>query len=253
MFLNLNKINFSYNGTIKVLENISFSAQKGDIISILGASGSGKSTILRLIAGILPSEKGNSLEGSISINNLSPTDYIKQKKLAFMFQEPTLFPFLTLRKNIELPFRINNEEDMASVDTIIEMVGLSGYENYFPFELSGGMKTRTSLARSFITKPELLLLDEPFSSLDIAWKDALYFELNELRKENHTTIVMVTHDIGEALLLSDKVICLGINGNLLLESINDKSDILLRKLEGLIIKDHNLRKYEEKGNNSFTD
>lgn len=245
MFLELKKVNFSYNGRRDVLKDISFSVKKSQTIAVVGASGSGKSTILRLVAGLLPDE-GDEVAGSISIDGKSPDDYRKSGKLSFMFQQPTLFPNLTVRENIELPFKINGQLQYSQIKELITIVGLNGFEDYLPKRLSGGMKTRVSLARSFATKPELLLLDEPFSSLDVAWKDALYYELKLLIKDFGTTVVLVTHDIEEALELGDTIICLGIEGKVLLVEQNTKNDALYSLIGDAIIKDHKLRKKNEK-------
>ena len=233
---------------ISVIRDISFNINKGETLAIVGASGSGKSTILRLIAGILPSGKQNQFSGKLSINSQVPAEYVKEGKLSFMFQEPTLFPNLSVKENISLPLKIKGKPDAKKVSYLIEIVGLSGFENYLPKDLSGGMKTRVALARSFVTNPEFLLLDEPFSSLDIAWQDALYHELNELKNEFGTTVVLVTHDISEAIALSDKIICLSIEGKILLEEANTKSKELHTLIEGKIIRDHQLRKLNEKKN-----
>lgn len=248
MFMELNNIYFSHIKGKTVLNNVSFSLQKGETLAIVGASGSGKSTILRLISGILPVAKKNELSGKILINNQSPAEYVKEGKLSFMFQEPTLFPNLSVKENIALPLKVKNQSDEKKVNHLIEIVGLSGFEDYLPKDLSGGMKTRVALARSFVTNPELLLLDEPFSSLDIAWQDALYYELKELKNEFSTTVVLVTHDITEAIALSDKIICLSIEGKILLEEANTRSKELHALIEGTIIRDHQLRKLNEKKN-----
>lgn len=247
MYINVRNISFSYNNSRKVLDDISFSVIKGETLAIVGASGSGKSTILRLIAGILPEGTQNRFKGEIIVDDNSPIDFLKQGKLAFMFQEPTLFPNRNVKENIEIPMHIKNCLDNQKIDELIETVGLKGFENYLPKDLSGGMKTRVSLARSFVTNPDLLLLDEPFSSLDIAWKDALYFELNELQSKHNTTIVMVTHDIKEALELSDKVLCISTEGKVLIEETSNEDGYLFELIENKIIEDHNLRKrIEEK-------
>lgn len=245
MYLNVKNISFSYNSSRKVLDNISFSVNKGETLAIVGASGSGKSTILRLIAGILPNGNQNEYTGIIEIDDKSPKDFLKNGKLSFMFQEPTLFPNLNVKENIEVPLKIKNNLDTTKITELIDTVGLNGFENYLPKDLSGGMKTRVSLARSFTTDPDLLLLDEPFSSLDIAWKDALYFELNELQIKHNTTIVLVTHDIKEALELSNKVLCISTDGKVLIEETSNEDGYLYDLIEKNIIEDHNLRNKSE--------
>ena len=147
-------------------------------------------------------------------------------------------------ENIALPFRIkgilNSQE---KVDAVIETVGLTAFKNYLPKSLSGGMKTRVSLARSFITQPELLLLDEPFSALDVAWKTEIYEELKTLKEKFNTTVLFVTHNIDEALALSNKVLILGVDGNIIKDYVvsdNNKQE-LFKEIHQTIINDHNKR------------
>jgi ABC-type nitrate/sulfonate/bicarbonate transport system ATPase subunit len=206
MFITCENVSFRFAAEKQVLNGISFSLRKGDTLSIVGASGCGKSTLLRIISSILPNVKEDLLSGKIFVSGQTPDGYRRSGKLAFMFQESTLMPNLTVRENITLPLRIKGVEDEERIGSLLEAVGLSDYARYLPRELSGGMKTRVALARSFVTRPELLLLDEPFSALDIAWKSKLYIELERLREQFHTTVIFVTHDVQEALLLSNDVL-----------------------------------------------
>lgn len=214
MFIDSQHINFAYTANKAVLNDISFNLEKGKTLAIVGASGCGKSTLLRILSGILPNAKGNSLQGEISIGGLTPDQYRQTGKLAFMFQEATLMPHLTVKQNIELPLKIKANANEQKINNLIKAVGLEEYSTYLPKQLSGGMKTRVALARSFSTNPELLLLDEPFSALDIAWKSKLYVELEKLREETDTTVVVVTHDVQEALLLADHVIVMNSFGGI---------------------------------------
>ena len=214
MFIDCHHINFGYTSDKSVLSDISFSLNKGETLAIVGASGCGKSTLLRILSGILPNSKNNSLQGEITIEGLTPNEYRQTGKLAFMFQEATLLPHLTVKQNIELPLKIKGNPNEQTTNNLIKAVGLEEYSNYLPKQLSGGMKTRVALARSFSTNPELLLLDEPFSALDIAWKSKLYAELEKLREETNTTVVVVTHDVQEALLLADHVIVMNSFGGI---------------------------------------
>jgi len=200
MFLNCKNLNFYYNTERAILHDISFSLAKGKTLAIVGASGCGKSTLLRILSGILPNDANN-----ISIDELTPDQYRQTGKLAFMFQEATLLPHLTVKQNIELPLKIHGNIDPQKVFNLIKTVGLEEYADYLPKQLSGGMKTRVAMARAFTTEPELLLLDEPFSALDIGWKSDLYKRLVSL---SQTTVIIVTHDVQEALLLADHVLVL---------------------------------------------
>ena len=211
--INLINISFSYQDRI-VLDDISFNLAKGETIAIAGASGCGKSTLLRLISGILPNRSQNQLNGNIYINGLVPKEYRIKGKLSFMFQENALMPNLSVKDNIALPLKIQGVTDNLKVNNFIEIVGLQAYTDFLPKHLSGGMKTRVALARSFINNPDLLLLDEPFSALDISWKSKLYKELDKLRNRFNTTMIVVTHDVQEALLLANHIVVLNNAGEI---------------------------------------
>jgi len=203
--------NLQYAYSVKpVLTNISFEYSNTDTIAIVGASGSGKSTLLRLLSGNIVTA-----ENCILIENISPKENTTNGNIGFMFQEPTLMPNLTVEENVLLPLKLKEIKDFSFAYILIDKVGLTAYKTYLPSELSGGMKTRVALARTFVTKPKLILLDEPFGALDVKWKTALYRELEMLRKEFNATLLIVTHDIQEALLLSNDILVLTHDGNLL--------------------------------------
>jgi len=225
MFLDISNLSFYFSDK-RILNNISFSLEKGKTIAIVGASGSGKSTLLRIISDILKVDNNNL--GAIKIKGLSPEDYRKTRELAFMFQEPTLMPNLNVQKNIEFPLILQKKEvSKNEIEELIKFVGLEVDKEKLPSKLSGGMKTRVALARAFVTTPELLLLDEPFSSLDISWKFNLYEYLSKITKKNNTTTVLVTHDIQEAILLADKIFVLSAKGEKIKElTINRKIGIV---------------------------
>lgn len=223
----IKNIDFSYDKDNQIINDVSLFIEKGEFLSILGASGSGKSTILRLISNILPADKSQKLDGSISIFGKTPSQYLNTGKLSFMFQEASLMPNLNARDNIQFPLKLRGEQiDVSFIDELIKVVGLTEHSNKYPSELSGGMKTRVSLARAFVTKPELLLLDEPFSALDISWRYELYQYLIKVANKYGTTLVMVTHDIQEAVLLGDNIIVLSKNGTKLTE-MNPKKEKLI--------------------------
>jgi NitT/TauT family transport system ATP-binding protein len=220
MYINIRLHSFAFSTTRLILENIDVDVEKGQTLAIVGASGCGKSTLLRILSGILPNTHDGILDGNITIDKKEPKEFRQTGKLAFMFQEATLLPHKTVRENISLPLSIQNLPAENIVDELLGVVGLKQYGNYMPKELSGGMKTRVALARSFASSPELLLLDEPFSALDIAWKSKLYIELEKLRAKTKTTTIVVTHDVQEALLLADTVVVLNNKG-----MIEKKADI----------------------------
>lgn len=214
MFLTCNNLDFEYTASRPVLDSVSINVAKGEFLSLVGASGSGKSTLLRIIAGILPNSRTGSFSGTVRIAGANPNDYRKHGRLSFMFQEPALLPNLSVFENVRLPLQVKHIRDDQRIHDLIEAVGLSSFSNFLPAQLSGGMKTRVALARSFATGPELLLLDEPFTALDISWKSRLYVELETLRQQFGTSVVMVTHDCQEALALSDEVVVLSQHGHI---------------------------------------
>lgn len=228
-------ITFGYDNQKLVLDDISFSIESSSCVSIVGSSGCGKSTLLRLLCGILPNSYDN-FDGRVLINGI---DILKDNEewqkfrtngdLGFMFQEPNLLPHLNVESNIYLPLKIIGNSISADeiVSDYLKITGLDNDKNKLPNQLSGGMKTRVALARTFVSNPKLLLLDEPFSALDIVWKSKLYDEVKKLKKQFNTTVVLVTHDIFEAINFSDIIIVLGENHRIVQTiKINDWSDTL---------------------------
>jgi NitT/TauT family transport system ATP-binding protein len=204
---------FGYASQREVLHGVQVSLDRGETLAVLGGSGCGKSTLLRLIAGILPAKPEHRLSGSVTLFGEPARAYRGTGKLAFMFQEPTLFPNRTVRQNVALPLELRGGGDEALVDEMLAMVGLDEFAGYLPRQLSGGMRTRVAMARSFVTQPHLLLLDEPFAALDLTWKRELYASLADLRARFGTTIVMVTHDLQEAVYNANRILVLGRNGS----------------------------------------
>lgn len=222
MKLLVKDLHLSFDDNKKILNGISFQTEGDKILAIVGASGCGKSTLLRALCGIFTNKNVKAMSGVIEIDGLSSEEYTKKGNVGFMFQDTTLLPNLTVRENIKFPailkkMRLDNE-----IDKLIKTVGLFEFSNFLPAQLSGGMKTRVALARTFVTAPKLLLLDEPFGSLDIKWRFKLYQELEILRQLNRSTIILVTHDIQEALLLSNHILVFGSNGTVIKELLIDK-------------------------------
>ncbi len=187
-----------------VLDRISFAAQAGDFIGLIGPSGCGKSTLLRLIAGLSPVTAG-----TLTVDGLAPENAAGE--LAFIFQEPTLLPWLTAVKNVEVPLRLRRAaaaQRTRACRAALALVGLAGYENFYPRQLSGGQKMRVSIARALSLAPKILLLDEPFGALDEITREHLNEELLAIRQQQAWTAFFVTHSVAEAVFLSNRLLVL---------------------------------------------
>lgn len=200
--LEFQNVSFCYEGdALPMMENLSFSVGEGEFVSIIGASGCGKSTIFRLINGL---EKLQ--QGQILVNG-SPIGEQKQYS-AFMPQKDLLFPWRTIEKNICLPMElagVSKEEQDVRCGEVLEQVGLSEYRKKYPKDLSGGMKQRVSFARTLLSGADMLLLDEPFSALDYLTRVEMQEWLLHQWEHFHKTILFITHDVEEAVFLSQKI------------------------------------------------
>ena len=198
---NLSKRFLHKKETINILDNISFSVKKNEFVSVIGPSGCGKTTLLKLIAGLnLPEE------GAIKLDNTfikSPTS-----KVGIVFQEYTPFPWLTVRKNLEFGPSLNKKECNKLVDYYLKITGLDRFQDYYPSKLSGGIKQRVAIARTMVNNPDVLLMDEPFGSLDTQTREKMQQLLLRIWQQNKRTVIFVTHDIDEAIFLSDRIIVL---------------------------------------------
>lgn len=190
--------------TRTVLENVSFTAYPGEIISIIGSSGCGKSTLLRAAAGL-----GAATAGTVAIDG-SPVRGL-DSRVAIGFQEPRLLPWRTIAQNVALGLPKGTPKDVAreQVDHLLNLVGLGDYAQHRPREISGGMAQRASLARALARNPGVLLLDEPFGALDALTRINMQDLLLDIHAQDPATVLLVTHDVEEALYLSDRVIVLG--------------------------------------------
>ena len=188
---------------LPVLEDIDFIAEPGEFVALLGPSGCGKSTLLRLAAGLEPPTRGQLLVDGTAITGTDPSRTI-------MFQDPTLFPWRTVRGNAQLgpEARGTLRADATRIDEALSLVGLSGFADALPHQLSGGMAQRASLARALVNQPRLLMLDEPLGKLDSLTRLAMQRELVALWERERFTALLVTHDVEEALLLADRVLVL---------------------------------------------
>ena len=188
------------NGGLHALDDISFELCPRDFICFLGPSGSGKTTLLRVLAGLLQPSSGN----MHFIRNQHP-------KIGMVFQQANLMPWRSVLDNIKLPLeleRMGENKARMKAQEMIELVGLQGFEGAWPRELSGGMAQRVGIARALVHDPDLLLLDEPFASLDAITRERMWTELARIRVAKQKTVIMVTHSINESLFLADRVLVL---------------------------------------------
>lgn len=190
--IRIENISKSFDGD-KIIENISINVKEGELVSILGPSGCGKSTIFNMIAGLL---KQNS--GEIDVNG----------KLSYMYQKDLLLPYKTIIDNVSLPLILRREKKSQAREEVkqyFKVFGLDGYEDKYPKELSGGMRQRANFMRTYVNSNEIMLLDEPFGALDSITKSSMQKWLLDIRKKVTSTILLITHDIEEAILLSDRI------------------------------------------------
>ena len=188
---------------IKALQDINLDIKKGEFISLLGPSGCGKTTLLRIIADLI-----QPTQGSVHIDGMMPREIRLQKKFGIVFQSPVLLDWRTVRKNIELPLEIMHYDPSKipqRSQEMMDLVGLGEFADHYPKQLSGGMQQRVGIARALGIEPELLLMDEPFSALDEFTKEKLHVDLLKIWSKTNKTIIFVTHNIQEAVFLSDRI------------------------------------------------
>lgn len=206
-FLKISDLNYSYHtkaGETKALSGIDFAIKKGEFLAIVGPSGCGKSTLLNLIAGLLPLR-----EGKITLEEVLIQE--NREKIGYMLQKDHLLPWRTTEENICLGLEINKmrtKEKLELVDHLLKQYGLYEFRKVKPSELSGGMKQRAALIRTLVMEPELLLLDEPFSALDYQTRLSVADDIYEILKKEGKTAILITHDIAEAISLSERIIVL---------------------------------------------
>ncbi|HQJ10762.1 MAG TPA: ABC transporter ATP-binding protein [Anaerolineae bacterium] len=191
-------------GTLEALEKVSFDVFQGEFVCLIGPSGCGKSTLLRTLAGLLPPSQGEVRLRGVPVSG--PT-----RAVGLVFQQPTLLPWRTVAGNVGLPLELQGqspEERRRRVAELLDMVGLTGFGDTYPQLLSGGMAQRAAIARALAQDPEVLLLDEPFGSLDALTRERMAAALLELWQHLQRTVVMVTHSVEEATLLADRVVVL---------------------------------------------
>lgn len=204
VFLKIDCVNHTYftkGSATTALSDISLEVEEGEFVSFLGPSGCGKTTLLSIIAGLI-----KPTEGKVTLEN-QPIEQLNNQ-IGYMLQQDYLFPWKTIEENILLGLKLNNqltpEKKRYTLDLLNQM-GLKGYYNQYPSQLSGGMRQRVALVRTLATEPKLLMLDEPFSALDYQTKLRLEDLVSDTLKTFHKTAILVTHDIGEAISMSDRV------------------------------------------------
>ncbi len=211
--IELNQVNKIYNDTKqnerKVLDDVTLNIRKGEFVSLLGPSGCGKTTLLHIIADL---QKQTS--GTVRVADSEAKQARLSHKYSMVFQTPALLEWRTVIENIELPLelqKINKKERRERALEQLKLVELQGYADSYPNELSGGMQQRVGIARALVSNPEILLMDEPFSALDEFTKERLHGDLLRIWRKTNKTIIFVTHNISEAVFLSDRVCVLSAN------------------------------------------
>ncbi|MBC7184955.1 MAG: ABC transporter ATP-binding protein [Marinobacter sp.] len=189
-------------GDLNVIKQFDTTIQTGEIVALVGPSGCGKSTLLHMVAGLQSASSGTLTANGESVSTPSP-------KRTLVFQEHALYPWMTLLENVALALEFQNQPKQAAREEAGKWLGrvkLTGFEDYYPHQVSGGMRQRCALARAFIARPQVLLLDEPFGALDALTRMTLQSVLKDLIEEERPTVVLVTHDVDEALYLADRVL-----------------------------------------------
>ncbi len=218
-FVSFKRIGHTYNSdkhSVTVLNDVDFNVEKHEFVAIVGPSGCGKSTLLRLLSGlIIPTQ------GEISVFGHPVTG--PREDIGIVFQKPTLLPWKNILDNILFPlkhkFNYVSQKDRQNAQELLNTVGLAGFENSMPDQLSGGMQQRVGIARALLLNPDILIMDEPFSALDALTREEMGFELQKIWMEKPKTVLFITHSISEAVLLADKVLVMGPRPSTVLEEI----------------------------------
>ena len=206
----VNRLSHRYDtdaGTLEVLRDVNLEVAQSEFVSLIGPSGCGKTTLLRAIGGLT-----YATSGSIELSGMRPQELQRRKGIGFVSQDAALLPWRTAFDNVRLPFQLNSDSAKSDAHAIAEQtlstVGLSEFCDYYPHQLSGGMRQRVAFARALAISPGLLLMDEPLSALDEITREEMRYELLRLWEQQRPTVIFVTHSIPEAVVLSDRVVVL---------------------------------------------
>jgi NitT/TauT family transport system ATP-binding protein len=192
-------------GTLEVMRDINFHVDEHEFVAIVGPSGCGKTTLLRTIAGIEKADRGVVMIDGRALAGPGPDR-------GFVFQQDSLFPWRTIWQNVVFGLEVNGElnaQTRMRAKEFLKLVGLSGFEKYYPTQISGGMRQRVNLARALAINPEVLIMDEPFSALDAQTREVMQLELLRIWQQGRKTVLFITHQIDEAVFLSDRIVVLG--------------------------------------------
>lgn len=199
--LQVNNLTKIYDGDVTAIDNVSLQVEESEFVMIVGPSGCGKTTLINMIGGLVEPTSGEILLDGAKVDGPGPDR-------GMVFQGYSLFPWLTVQKNVEFGLKMKNvpkEERAKKAAEYIKLVGLEGFENALPKQLSGGMKQRVAIARTLANEPQMLLMDEPFGALDAQTRVVMQELLSDISAKTHTTILFITHDIDEAVLLGDRI------------------------------------------------
>jgi NitT/TauT family transport system ATP-binding protein len=214
--IELNAVTKRFRNAAVAVEGISLAVDRGEFVTFLGPSGCGKSTLLKLVSGLSPVS-----EGTVRVNGMTPEN--ARDLVSFIFQDATLLPWRTVEHNVGLGMELEHAARPARKERVaqmLELVGLSHVARRYPRQLSGGMKMRTSIARALVSRPRILLMDEPFAALDEMTRDRLNEELLRLYNEHKWTVLFVTHSVAEAVFLSTRVVILAAHPGRVAHQIN---------------------------------
>lgn len=209
--IGVEKIFESRRGTTHALTGINFEIAREEFIALVGQSGCGKTTLLRILAGLVKPTEGEVRAAGRSLWDGNTRDREATAKLGVVFQDPNLFPWYSVEDNVALPLKLRGVDKparRARARELCELVGLAGFERAYPKELSGGMRQRAAIARALSYRPEVLLMDEPFGALDALTRDKMNLELQSIAAATKATVVLVTHAITEAVFLADRIVLL---------------------------------------------